>query len=183
MGYSLSTGKAETLAWFQQHGPFQRILDIGAGSGTYINLIKIKNRVCQDAEWVGIEAWAEYVEKFNLQHKYNRVINQDVRTVDWNSMGKFDVAIAGDVLEHMTKSEAVELVEHILDHCATLIISIPIIHMPQDAIEGNPYEVHVKDDWSHDEVMATWPQYIQEHYRKSGKSKIGVYWLSKQNAH
>lgn len=56
MGYSLSTGKAETLAWFQEHGPFQRILDIGAGSGTYINLIKIKNRVCQDAEWVAVEA-------------------------------------------------------------------------------------------------------------------------------
>ena len=179
MGYSLSTGKAETLAWFQQHGPFQRILDIGAGSGTYINLIKIKNRVCHEAEWVGIEAWADYIEKFKLKDKYNRIINQDVRTIDWNSMGQFDVAIAGDVLEHMTKSEAVELVERILEHCATLIISIPIIHMPQDAVEGNPYEVHVKDDWSHNEVMSTWSHYIQQHYRKSSKSKIGVYWLSK----
>lgn len=179
MGYSLSTGKAETLTWFQTHGPFKRILDIGAGSGTYINLIKIKNQVCNDAEWVGVEAWPDYIEKFDLAKKYDHIINQDVRTLDWNSMSQFDVAIAGDVLEHMTKSEAVELVEKILDHCNTLIISIPIIHMPQDAIEGNPYEVHVKDDWSHNEVMSTWPQYIQQHYRKSGKSKIGVYWLSK----
>lgn len=179
MGYSLSTGKAEILAWFEQHRPFQRILDIGAGSGTYINLIKVKNRVCEDAEWVGVEAWAEYIEKFNLSDKYNRVINQDVRTLDWHSLGQFDVAIAGDVLEHMTKPEAVELVEHALDHCSTLIISIPIVHMPQDAVEGNPYEVHVKDDWCHDEVMSTWSQYVQQHYRKSSKSKIGVYWLSR----
>jgi len=179
MGYSLSTGKAETLAWFQQHGPFKRILDIGAGSGTYINLIKIKHRVCQESEWVGVEAWLDYIDRFELRNKYNTVINQDARKLDWNSLGQFDVAIAGDVLEHMTKSEAMMLVEQILDHCQTLIISIPIIHMPQDAVEGNPFEVHVKDDWSHDEVMATWPDYIKQHYRKSGKSKIGVYWLSR----
>jgi predicted TPR repeat methyltransferase len=183
MGYSLSTGKAETLEWFQQQGPFHRILDIGAGSGTYINLIKIKNRVCESAEWVGVEAWPEYINRFELKDKYSQVINQDARALDWNTLGKFDVAIAGDVLEHMTKAEAVTLVDQILDHCNTLIISIPIIHMPQDAVEGNPFEVHVKDDWSHDEVMSTWPEYIQQHYRKSSKSKIGVYWLSKRNAH
>jgi hypothetical protein len=82
-------------------------------------------------------------------------------------------------MEHMTKAEAVALVEQILDHCKTLIISIPIIHMPQDAVEGNPFEVHVKDDWSHDEVVSTWTQYIKQSYRKSSKSKIGVYWLSR----
>lgn len=179
MGYSLSTGKAETLAWFQTHGPFKRILDIGAGSGTYINLIKIKNRVCESAEWIGVEAWQDYIERFDLKNKYTTVINQDARQLDWNSLGTFDVAIAGDVLEHMTKDEAITLVDQILAHCKTLIISIPIIHMPQDAVEGNPYEVHVKDDWSHDEVMATWHKHIRQHYRKGGKSKIGVYWLTK----
>jgi hypothetical protein len=51
--------------------------------------------------------------------------------------------------------------------------------MPQDELEGNPFEVHVKDDWSHNEVIATWGAYIKETYRKSGKSKIGVYWLTK----
>lgn len=179
MGYSLSTGKAEILTWFQQHGPFDRILDIGAGSGTYINLIKIKNHVCTDAEWVGIEAWSNYIDQFGLADKYNAIVNQDVRTIDWNSMGHFDVAIAGDVLEHMTKDQSIELVENILTHCNTLIISIPIVHMPQDAVEGNPFEVHVKDNWSHDEVMSTWSQYIHSHYRKSSKTKIGVYWLSR----
>lgn len=179
MGYSLSTGKAETLAWFQQQHQIKRILDIGAGSGTYINLIKIKHRVCTDAEWVGVEAWSEYIDRFDLRSKYNTVINQDARTLNWNRLGHFDVAIAGDVLEHMTKDEAISLVDAVLDHCATLIISIPIIHMPQDAVEGNPYEVHVKDNWSHDEVMDTWADYIRQTYRKSSKSKIGVYWLSR----
>jgi cyclopropane fatty-acyl-phospholipid synthase-like methyltransferase len=180
MGYSLSIGKQETLEWFQQNQKsISRILDIGAGSGTYINLIKLKNSICTKAEWVAIEAWDNYIKEFSLEEKYNTVINQDVRTVDWNSLGKFSVAIAGDVLEHMTKEEAITLVENVLTNCQTLIISIPIVHMPQDEVNGNPFEVHVKDDWSHDEVMSTWAPYIKSVYRKSSKSKLAVYWLSK----
>lgn len=180
MGYSLTAGKAETLAWFKENEySIKRILDIGAGSGTYIKLVKETANVCSAADWVGVEAWDAYVTQFNLHQRYNRVLNQDVRNIDWTALGKFDVAIAGDVLEHMTKAEATVLVEHILDHCQWLIISIPIVHMPQDAVEGNPYEVHVKDDWTHDEVISTWAGYIKQCYRKGKKSKIGVYWLSR----
>lgn len=180
MGYSLSAGKPETLEWFVKNEKnIDRILDIGAGSGTYINLIKFDNKTCTTAEWVGVEAWQNYIEEFNLTEKYNSIINQDARKLNWDLLGSFSVAIAGDVLEHMTKEDAIILVENILKNCKTLIISIPIIHMPQDEINGNPFEVHVKDDWSHEEVMATWGQYIKSVYRKGSKSKIAVYWLSK----
>lgn len=180
MGTSLSTGKAETLAWFTENkNSINRILDIGTGCGTYIDLIKFNNNICVDAEWIGVEAWQNYINEFNLTNKYNQIINQDARTLDWNSLGKFSVVIAGDVLEHMTKDEAIQLVETALNHCDTMIISIPIIHMPQDAVNGNPFEIHVKDDWSHDEVMSTWQPYIKSFYKKSSKTKIAVYWLSR----
>lgn len=180
MGYSLSTGKAETLKWFQDNeNKITRVLDIGAGSGTYINLIKLKNNICSSAEWVGVEAWQNYINEFKLDDKYDTVINQDVRKLEWDSLGNFSVAIAGDILEHMSKDEAIILVDTIMSRCNTLIISIPIVHMPQDEVNGNPYEVHVKDDWSHNEVLETWGEYIKTFYRKSSKSKIAVYWLSK----
>lgn len=180
MGTSLSTGKAETLAWFTENQKsITRILDIGSGCGTYIDLIKINNKICVDSEWIGIEAWKNYITEFKLEEKYNRVINQDARTLDWNSLGKFSVVIAGDVLEHMTKEEAIILVDQALNYCDTMIISIPIIHMPQDAVNGNPFEIHVKDNWSHDEVMDTWKKYIKSFYKKSSKTKVAVYWLSK----
>ncbi len=179
MGYSLRGGKPETAEWFQQNQEnITRVLDIGAGSGTYVRLIKQEFDLCHDSKWTAVEAWPEYIKKFNLESLYDHVINQDVRTLDWNQLGHFSVAIAGDVLEHMTKDEAVELVDKILQHADTLIISIPIVYMPQDELEGNPYEVHVKPDWSHDEVMATWSPLIKNFYRKSVKSKIAVYWLS-----
>lgn len=179
MGYSLRGGKPETAQWFKENEPtIVRVLDIGAGSGTYVKLIKEEFNLCKRSEWVAIEAWQPYIEKFNLNTMYNQVINQDVRTLDWNKLGHFSVAIAGDVLEHMTKEEAVTLVDQILKNANTLIISIPIVYMPQDELEGNPFEVHVKPDWSHDEVMLTWGSKIKKFYRKSPKSKIAVYWLS-----
>lgn len=179
MGYSLRGGKPETAEWFRQNeSTITRVLDIGAGSGTYSRLIKQEFNLCCDAEWTAVEAWPEYIHKFRLPTLYDHVINQDARTLDWNSLGHFSVAIAGDVLEHMTKSEAVKLVDQILQHADTLIVSIPIVYMPQDELEGNPYEVHVKPDWSHDEVMETWVTAIKHFYRKSVKSKIAVYWLS-----
>jgi SAM-dependent methyltransferase len=180
MPYSLPSGKTQTAEWFKENQhTISRVLDIGAGAGTYSKLIKDEHQICQDAEWIAIEAWEPYIKQFDLENLYNRVVLCDARKLDWNNLGKFDVAIAGDVLEHMTKEEAVVLVNEILENCGTLIISIPIRYMPQDDIEGNPFEIHVKPDWSHDEVVDTWKDVLKNHWRKSVKSKIGVYWLSK----
>jgi predicted TPR repeat methyltransferase len=181
MSFSLKSGKAETLAWFQANkSSINTIVDIGVGSGTYIKLIKEEAHCCVDATWIGVEIWKPYIEEFKLESRYTRILNQDTRTVDWSALNP-DVVIAGDVLEHMTKDDAVALVDRILAVAKTLIVSIPIRYMPQDehAYE-NPHEAHIKDDWSHNEVMATWGHYVFDSYRKSQKSKLGVYWLRKQ---
>jgi predicted TPR repeat methyltransferase len=180
MSYSLKSGKSETLAWFQSNqSTIKTVVDIGPGSGTYVKLIKEDAQCCVNATWIGIEIWKPYIEEFNLENRYNQILNQDVRTVDWTVLNP-DVVIAGDVLEHMTKEDAVALVDRILQVSDMLIVSIPIRHMPQDEhAYPNPHEAHVKDDWSHNEVVATWGHYIKESYRKSQKSKLGVYWMSK----
>jgi len=177
MGTSLASGKEQILQWFQSNeSQIKNIVDIGAGSGTYIKLIKEDAKCCVNAHWVGIEAWKPYVTEFNLIDRYDQVLNADVRGVDWTTLDPC-VVIAGDVLEHMSKNDAMRLVHYVMESTKTMIISIPIRHMPQEAINGNPFEEHVKDDWTHDEVIQTWEPYIKHHYRKSIKSKIGVYWL------
>jgi hypothetical protein len=180
MSYSLKSGKAETLAWFQANETsIKTVVDIVTGSGTYIKLIREDAQCCVDANWIGFEIWKPYIEDFNLERRYNQVLNQDVRTVDWAVLNP-DVVIAGDVLEHMTKEDAIILVDRILQVSKTLIVSIPIRYMPQDEhAYPNPHEEHVKDDWSHEEVMATWGKYVKDSYRKSQKSKLGVYWMSR----
>lgn len=180
MSYSLKSGKAETLAWFQaKEATIKTVVDIGPGSGTYIKLIREDAKCCVDANWIGVEIWKPYIEEFQLESRYNQVLNQDVRTVDWTALTP-DVVIAGDVLEHMTKEDAITLVDCILQVSKMLIVSIPIRYMPQDEhAYPNPHEAHVKDDWSHEEVMDTWGKYVKDSYRKSQKSKLGVYWMSR----
>lgn len=180
MPYSLKGGKSQTAAWFRDHAPdIQRVLDIGPGSGTYARLIKHEHGLCANVHWTGVEIYAPYIQRYQLDKWYDRIINQDARQLDWQSLGRFDVTIAGDVLEHMTKLEAQDLVSNILENSRTLIVSIPICHMPQDDhAYDNPHEAHVKDDWSHDEVMDTWRSSITHFYRKSIKSKLAVYWMA-----
>lgn len=179
MGYSLRGGKPEIAQWFKENeSNIDRVIDIGAGSGTYVKLIKEEFNICKNSRWVAVEAWEPYIGRFNLKSLYDEVINEDARKLNWTALGNFSVAIAGDVLEHMTKGDAIILVDNILKNCKTLIISIPIVYMPQDEVDGNPFEIHVKPDWTHDEVLETWKNKIKKFYRKSPKSKIAVYWLT-----
>lgn len=172
-------GKQQTLDWFKTNeSNIKTILDIGIGEGTYYNLLT-NNNVCNHSEWIGIEVWEPYIEKYDLRSKYHKIINEDVRNIDFNSIGKVSVTIAGDILEHITKEQSIVLVEKILDITDWFIISIPIIYYPQGEYDGNPYEEHVKPDWTHSEMMDTWGNYIKEHWVNIGVADVGVYWLQK----
>lgn len=174
MGASSHEGKSKIVEWVKSLNGITTVLDIGAGKGTYLKLLKHKSNVLPSAKFVCIEAWAPYVEKFNLPSKYDVVINEDARKVNYRDMGNIDLTIAGDVLEHMTKEESISVVDQIATISRFMVISIPVIHYPQEAINNNPFEEHIKDDWSHDEVMSTWGKFIID---SSVGREIGVYLL------
>jgi glycosyltransferase involved in cell wall biosynthesis len=142
MPYSSTSGKAAIQRIMQRIKPTTG-LDIGCGSGTYAKMFP-------DARWSGVEVWEPYVEQFGLRDHYDDLEVVDAR--DWRPTASADVAIAGDVLEHMTVEEAKALVDKLRAVANYVIISIPIGHYPQDEFEGNPYEAHVKDDWTDAEV-------------------------------
>jgi len=175
MGKSSKEGKDVILDWVRDL-ELAAVLDIGAGSGTYRKLF-IKNKVPCIASWTAIEAWEPYIQKFNLTDLYNTVINQDIRQVDFSSIGPVDLTFMGDVLEHVTKQESINIVKHVMTISKYAVISIPIVHWPQHDLHGNPFEVHVKDDWSDLEVKETFAQYITKSW---AGEKIGVYWLESQ---
>lgn len=142
------------------------ILDIGAGSGTYSEALK-------DAGYEhnidALEIWQPYIDKFNLFEKYRNVYNQDVRLFDDFS---YDVVIFGDILEHMTKDQALSVWEKVAAQAEHALIAIPIIHYHQGELDGNPYEEHVKDDWSHEEVLSSFSN-ITDHWQGD---VVGAYW-------
>jgi trans-aconitate methyltransferase len=172
MGKSSKEGKDIIVQWVNDCN-ISTALDIGAGSGTYRKLFS-KNKLHPDAKWTAIEAWEPYIKDFNLHAIYNNVIHSDVRNCDIKSLGNFDITFMGDVLEHITKEDAILLVDAVMSISKYAVISIPIIHWPQGERHGNPFEIHVKDDWSDSEVKDTFSKYIT---RYAPGDEIGVYWL------
>ena len=123
--------------------PVETILDIGVGEGTYFNIL---SPYLENTKWTGIEAWEPYITKYNLRHKYDILINKDVRQINFDEGFSCDLTIFGDVLEHMTKQEAQTLIKTIAPKTHLIMISIPIVDFPQEMVEGNPFERHVKDN-------------------------------------
>lgn len=152
----MGTSHPETKPWvidriMRSH--VHMVLDVGAGAGEWERHLRaagFEGRV--DA----VEVWHPYVSQFRLWQRYDTVFEQDARDLDPAVFANYGCVIFGDVLEHMTKDEAVALwaAAGTARHAA---IAIPIIHYCQGALNGNPHEEHVKDDWSHAEVLASFP--------------------------
>lgn len=156
MGYS----NPENKPWAQQKIIELKpttVLDVGAGQGTYLNLIRdgLGAGVIVNA----VEVWQPYIDQFNLENRYDKLFAMDVREM---TNFKYDLVILGDILEHMSESDAVALWSKISKEAKHAMISIPIVHYHQDAINGNPYEVHVEEDWTVERVLEKF-SHITEH--------------------
>lgn len=125
------------------------IIDIGPGAGKYG---KLARQYSDTVQTTAVEIWAPYVEEFNLRDIYNTVHICDARIYPNYSA---DLVIFGDILEHMKKEEAIALWERVSKEAKAAMISIPIIHFPQGAEHNNPYETHIEDHWTHEDVMST----------------------------
>jgi hypothetical protein len=165
MGTSHPESRPWSIEKILQSGA-EYILDIGAGSGTYSDALKSAGF---SGKIDALEIWQPYIDKFDLYSKYRKVYQADVRMFDDFS---YDVVIFGDILEHMTKDQALEVWQKVSFQADHALIAIPIIHYHQGEIDGNPYEHHVKDDWSHEEVLDSF-SHIIDNWRGE---VVGAYW-------
>lgn len=147
--------KDVVIRWYKALQP-SSVLDIGAGAGTYSKLIKDKG----NARWIALEAWTPYIKQYKLADKYDDVIVADARYLDY-SLIKPDLVIAGDVLEHMTKQEAMFCIDRFKQHAKSIIVSVPLLHLDQAPYRGNWFEVH-KDHWHYEDMCAYLGSGLQE---------------------
>jgi len=177
MPYSSVSGKAwseRIIKRLIRNCTNNSILDIGAGAGNYSDLLKPK---LSTTEFTALEVWKPYISQFNLESKYAQIIKEDVRK--FTPEKTYGITLLGDILEHMTKEEAIEVYNRLLQFSEFILISIPIIDYPQDEYLGNPYEKHVKDNWSHDEVMNSFDNITLSCI----ENEIGVYVCANQKLH
>lgn len=124
------------------------ILDVGVGFGKTGMLVR-EYLEC----WYGRytpSSWQITVEGIEIfdgyrnplwTSMYNRVHLGDARSLA-GELGRFDVAICCDVIEHMDKPSGIDLVRRLVNACGVLLLTTPISFWPQGAENGNPHEVH-----------------------------------------
>ena len=155
----MSTSNPENKLWtirkIKDINP-KTVLDVGAGQGHYLEFIK--SYLSPDIIIDGIEAWEPYVDQFNLKERYNNLFIQDAREFE---NFQYDLVICGDVLEHMPEKDAINLWDRISKQAKYGLISIPIIHHPQGAVGGNPWEIHHEEDWNADLVLKKFKNIVQ----------------------
>ena len=82
-----------------------KILDIGAGIGTYSTLLRDMG-YSMDC----MEIWLPYVVEYKLNELYDNVIIGNVMNYD---ISNYDVIIMGDILEHLSVEDGLSLMKRI----------------------------------------------------------------------
>ena len=141
----------------------RHILDVGCGMGTYYDLLKPH---LPDVAIDGVEIWEPYISQYKLDEKYDYLYFDDARQIGFMP---YDLVIFGDVLEHMTNEDALSVWDIARRSAGWGMISLPIVHYPQGAEFGNPYEEHVQDHINVDDLERDFgPFDYKETFRMTG---------------
>lgn len=160
--------KSEVRDYIRKHVPLtHKILDVGPGIGTYSNLLR-KFGYKMDC----IEIWEPYIKEFDLVSKYDKVISGNIIDLD---ISEYDFIILGDVLEHLTKEDAINLINKIYTSGKRCLVAVPYL-MEQGEYYGNVHETHLQADLTWDVMSERYPQ-LERIY---ANSKYG-YYFSKKN--
>ena len=144
-----------------------RILDVGAGEGTYCDLLK---EYFSNIE--GLEVFKPNIENYQLKDKYKKVYNIDIK--DFIYPYRYDIVIFGDIIEHLEVEEAQKVLEYAKEMCTEMIVAVP--YQYKQGIEyGNVYEIHKQDDLT-PQIMSERYPYLELLY---GNSEYGYYILRK----
>lgn len=138
MPYSYSLFKDQVRNHIVDNFPkHTKILDVGAGSGTYGRMLRPHfDRI--DA----VEIFPEYIKMFNLEEVYNKIHIADILEF---SFIEYDYIIMGDILEHIPTPKAEALLRTMHYSGKKVLIAVPYQY-EQGAEFGNIHETHHQPD-------------------------------------
>ncbi len=151
------------------------VLDIGCGFGLWGFLCReyldVWNERVQPADWQiridGVELWEPYLQP-HQRHLYDKLYVGDVRELV-SSLGAYDLIIAGDIIEHLDKQDALEVVAQLHARATkALIVNIPLTGNWDHPIQhGNPGELH-RSQWTASDFDA-YPAIFKEYKLPCGE--------------
>lgn len=132
---SYDFGKKEVKDWILKTIPTTgAILDVGACDG------KWRNNLTEYENVDAVEIFQPNIER--IQGMYREVFNADIVGLEY---GEYDLIIFGDIIEHLTVEDAQKVLEYAKTKAKHILVSVPYQYR-QDAIDGNPHEVHKQWD-------------------------------------
>jgi len=174
MPVSSSIQISDTVAHIIALDP-QSVLDVGCGFGLWGFLCReyldVWNGRVQPHEWQvridGIELWEPYIQA-HQRALYTDIIVQDIREA-LKHLGEYDVIIAGDVIEHLDKPEAEEVLDTLYEKARkALLVNIPLTGNWDHPIQyGNPGELH-RSQWVVED-FAAFPHHFKEYKLPCGE--------------
>ena len=118
-------------------------LDIGAGAGKYGKMI---SKYHPQAKKIGLEIDATYIQEFNLHEIYDEILNfPAIDLIEKSINSSYDLVIIGDCIEHMKKSEGIDLLNFLVYRSKYILI-----HYPNEYIQG------AEDDHIHEAHISIW---------------------------
>ncbi|MFF8100160.1 class I SAM-dependent methyltransferase [Streptomyces sp. NPDC016640] len=152
MPTSDNEGKDWSLEKFRYHLP-NTVTDVGPGEGTYAKLLR---PVHEGVWWTGIEIHRPYIRKYGLKSTKTRKMYDELHVMDAREAPDHlfyrDLVVFGDVLEHVERNDAVQLLQRAEAAGAwNILVSVPIVDSPQGEVDGNPHEAHLHQ-WDPDDM-------------------------------
>ena len=143
-----------------------RVLDVGIGLGLVGAALRQYLEVCagrlERHEWrcriEGIEIHPPYRTPL-WDWAYDAVHLGDAREI-LPRLGKFDLLLACDVIEHFPKEEGRAFLETCLTAARFVIVTSPVGRYEQGTVFGNPHEAHLSE-WSRKDFRI-WPNHYVE---------------------
>jgi hypothetical protein len=163
MPYSYGLFKSEYLEHMKSNFPHDiRILDVGAGSGGYSNLLRPHFHNMD-----GLEIFEPYIRMFNLTEKYKNLFLSDILQFEFKD---YDYIIMGDILEHLSVDEAKSIINKIDTNKQCLMAAVPYLYQ-QGAEFDNIHETHKQPDLTHHIFLERYPTM----HRLFGNHEYGYY--------
>lgn len=131
------------------------VLDVGADQGKYRILLDEFPHVD------GCEVWPASIDENELLKIYNHVFFANiVDFVDSRAfrLGRYDVVIFGDVLEHIERRYAQQTLRRIYENPRCDVIVVVPFESHQEYAKNNPYQVHLQNDLTLELMEAEYPE-------------------------
>lgn len=103
------------------------VIDVGPGDGFWGKVIKY---VCASTQVWGVQLEVSYIQKWQLNRVYDKIINNDIALVIPHLKGQ--LILMGDVLEHLQKEDAVNVLKTAVDNFSFVMVNAPIGFQRQD---------------------------------------------------